>query len=337
VFMDACHSGNVLGANQQRAVLLHQAINDLTGADNGAVVFTSSTGRQFSLENPAWNNGAFTKALVEGLNGAADIFNRQTITVNTLSSYVANRVRELTNGQQAPTTIIPGSVSDFPIAVVTEQPSVTANINNVAVVTEKVEKIETPSTKEIDEQPSVALPTTNLPIRRTANFYGAIAFGASAFGTYTNAENINGSALIFGADLAYFFIPNLGAGLKLNVANCRVGFMGEGAISYNDQVSFVGPALYSKFGKDRIAFIVGASAGLLNWKMSDMIENNISYNDESYSAIGGIISASISCMLTKHLGICLNVQTVLGTIKDQYDWERKPTGLGGTFGINFRF
>ena len=125
VFMDACHSGNVLGGNRQRAAMLSQAISELTGADNGAVIFTSSTGRQFSLENSEWNNGAFTKALVEGLNGAADLFDRKTITVKNLESYVANRVKELTKGQQAPTTIIPNSVPDFPIAVV----NVNVNVN----------------------------------------------------------------------------------------------------------------------------------------------------------------------------------------------------------------
>ena len=120
VFMDACHSGNVLGNSQRRATLISQAVNDLTGADNGVIVFTSSTGRQFSLENPEWNNGAFTKALVEGLNGHADLFGRNIITVKNLDSYVANRVKELTRGQQAPTTIIPTSLPDFPIAVVTD-------------------------------------------------------------------------------------------------------------------------------------------------------------------------------------------------------------------------
>ena len=119
IFMDACHSGNVLGSNQQRAAMLTQAINDLTNADNGAVVFTSSTGRQFSLENPEWENGAFTKALVEGLNGNADLYDSKTITVKNLDSYITNRVKELTKGQQAPTTIIPKSVPDFPIAFVT--------------------------------------------------------------------------------------------------------------------------------------------------------------------------------------------------------------------------
>ena len=119
VFMDACHSGNMMG-NTQRAAMLATAIAELTGADNGAMVFTSSTGRQFSLENPEWNNGAFTKALVEGLNGEADLYGRKTVTVKSLDLYITNRVKELTDGQQAPTTVIPTSVPDFPIAVVAE-------------------------------------------------------------------------------------------------------------------------------------------------------------------------------------------------------------------------
>ena len=45
-------------------------------------------------------------------------------------------MKELTKGQQAPTTIIPGSVPDFPIAVVTENAvssrTVTSNANRVS-------------------------------------------------------------------------------------------------------------------------------------------------------------------------------------------------------------
>ena len=81
-------------------------------------VFTSSTGRQFSLENPSWNNGAFTKALVEGIQGKADLFNRHSISIKTLDVYITQRVKELTGGRQAPTTVIPESIPDFPIAVV---------------------------------------------------------------------------------------------------------------------------------------------------------------------------------------------------------------------------
>ena len=120
LFMDACHSGNVLGNSQRRAAMVSQAVSDLTGTENGSIIFTSSTGRQYSLEASEWNNGAFTKALVEGLNGKADLFNRQIITVKSLDSYIANRVKDLTKGQQAPTTIIPNSIPDFPIALVTE-------------------------------------------------------------------------------------------------------------------------------------------------------------------------------------------------------------------------
>ena len=118
VYVDACHSGNVMaGSAQQGAVDLVGMINGLTDAENGAVVFTSSTGQQFSLENPEWNNGAFTKALVEGLLGKAELFNTKSIFYKTLDAYIAQRVKVLTNGRQSPTTIIPQSMPDFQIAM----------------------------------------------------------------------------------------------------------------------------------------------------------------------------------------------------------------------------
>ncbi|MEN8215899.1 MAG: hypothetical protein ABFS56_05895 [Pseudomonadota bacterium] len=36
--------------------------NDLSSAENGVVVFTSSTGTQESMEDHRWQNGAFTEA-----------------------------------------------------------------------------------------------------------------------------------------------------------------------------------------------------------------------------------------------------------------------------------
>ena len=84
-------------------------INELTSAQNGAVVFAASTGTQYSLENPAWGNGAFSKAVIEGLNGKADERCTGRITVTMLDLYVAERVKELTKGQQAPTTTKPHS------------------------------------------------------------------------------------------------------------------------------------------------------------------------------------------------------------------------------------
>jgi len=92
-------------------------INELASAENGAIVFSSSTGRQYSLENPDWGNGAFTKGLVEGIRGNADYRSTGRITVNMLDLYVSERVKELTQGQQTPTTVKPPNVPDFPVAM----------------------------------------------------------------------------------------------------------------------------------------------------------------------------------------------------------------------------
>jgi hypothetical protein len=116
VFADACHSGNIMGG--RRAADINGLANELVSAENGAVVFTSSTGKQYSLEKAEWGNGAFTKALVEGLSGKADLFKKGKITVKTLDAYITDRVKELTGGQQSPTTVIPNSIPDFPIGLV---------------------------------------------------------------------------------------------------------------------------------------------------------------------------------------------------------------------------
>jgi WD40 repeat protein len=118
VFMDACHSGNLMGKVKRRAPLdISAAINELAAAENGAVVFSSATGRQYALENPEWGNGAFTKGLVEGIRGKADYRSTGRITINMLDLYVSERVKELTQGQQTPTTVKPPNVPDFPVVV----------------------------------------------------------------------------------------------------------------------------------------------------------------------------------------------------------------------------
>jgi hypothetical protein len=117
LFVDACHSGNVMGG-RRGGIDITGVINELTSAENGAVVFASSTGRQYSLEDPIWNNGAFTKALVEGLSGKADYTGKGKITINMLELYISERVKELTKGRQTPTVTKPKTIPDFPIAIV---------------------------------------------------------------------------------------------------------------------------------------------------------------------------------------------------------------------------
>ena len=110
VFADACHSGNIMGT---KSLDVNGLVNSLSSTETGAIVFTSSTGRQFSLENKAWENGAFTKALIEGLSGKADYLGKGKITIKSLDLYVSARVMELTDGLQSPTTIVPVSIPDF--------------------------------------------------------------------------------------------------------------------------------------------------------------------------------------------------------------------------------
>lgn len=115
-FIDTCHSGTVMGTRRGLADIAG-VVNELASAENGAVVFASSTGNQFSLENTAWGNGAFTKALVEGLSGKADYAGKGTISINMLDLYLSERVKELTGGKQTPTTTKPNTVPDFPVAL----------------------------------------------------------------------------------------------------------------------------------------------------------------------------------------------------------------------------
>jgi len=115
-FVDTCHSGNVLGSKGTQPDIV-AFVNELASAENGAVVFASSTGKQLSLENAAWNNGAFTKALVEGIDGKADISGNGKITVNALDYYISERVKDLTRGRQTPTTTKPKTIQDFPVAL----------------------------------------------------------------------------------------------------------------------------------------------------------------------------------------------------------------------------
>lgn len=118
LFVDTCHAGNAIGrATTRQARDSTSAVNEMASSENGLVVFASSTGGQFSQENADWGNGAFTKAVVEGLQGAADFKKRGRITYKGLDAYVSDRVDELTRGEQTPVTPVLAGVPDFVIAL----------------------------------------------------------------------------------------------------------------------------------------------------------------------------------------------------------------------------
>jgi hypothetical protein len=115
-FVDTCFGGNVVGNFSTASRELARMANDLAASENGVVVFASSSGKQLSEENDAWGNGAFTKAVLAGLSGKADLTRTGRITFKGLDFFISEEVRKLTEGRQTPVTISPIGVPDFAIA-----------------------------------------------------------------------------------------------------------------------------------------------------------------------------------------------------------------------------
>jgi WD40 repeat protein len=117
-FFDTCYSGALLsGRATSTQPDVDRFANQLKAAENGIVVFTSSTGNELSQEKEEWNNGAFTKAVVEGLRGAAARPRNPVIMISDLNGYVSQRVRDLTGGNQKPMMAMPKTVEDYPISM----------------------------------------------------------------------------------------------------------------------------------------------------------------------------------------------------------------------------
>lgn len=119
--LDSCNSGAVAGSQTGKrrsasSSLTDDLVRDLITDENGVVAMCSSTGREFSLENNEFRQGNFTLALVEGLSGKADFNKDGVVYLNELDTYVTDRVKELTKGQQHPVTGKPGSIRSFPLA-----------------------------------------------------------------------------------------------------------------------------------------------------------------------------------------------------------------------------
>lgn len=111
--VDTCNSGDVLG---RKGLDLKHVGHDLSSRENGVVVMAASTGSQGAQERKDWGNGAFTKAILEGVDGHADTRGKGKITYKMLDLYVSGRVEDLTKGKQKPFTIVPVGTTDFPIA-----------------------------------------------------------------------------------------------------------------------------------------------------------------------------------------------------------------------------
>jgi WD40 repeat protein len=101
VLLDACHSGATTLDGSGKAVDAAALRQELAAAN--VTVLTSSGGREASLEDDAWQHGAFTRALLDALNDpSADPDRVGLINANALAHYIARHVASLTAGRQTP-------------------------------------------------------------------------------------------------------------------------------------------------------------------------------------------------------------------------------------------
>jgi len=100
---DTCHAGNIIGNTKWQNQAQADPNQFLREANlHNVVVFASSSGADYSIENPLWGHGAFTKALIDGLGGEA-AYRQGVVKLSFLQDYVRETVRELTENAQTPT------------------------------------------------------------------------------------------------------------------------------------------------------------------------------------------------------------------------------------------
>jgi WD40 repeat protein len=122
LMLDTCHSAGVEGKiDKKDGYGRFLVATSLARFNNESPVITfASCGKgELSQESTAWDNGAFTKALVEGLTGKADTNQDGIVTISELSQYLDQRVSSMTKQAQNPVLTKPASISgDLPLAVV---------------------------------------------------------------------------------------------------------------------------------------------------------------------------------------------------------------------------
>jgi len=95
---DCCHAG----AFGEKAATQDELAEPLV-KQAGVMVFAASRGNELAAEKPAWGHGAFVRALLDGLEGKADLIPDGQINVSELQTYVLDQVARLTGDRQHPT------------------------------------------------------------------------------------------------------------------------------------------------------------------------------------------------------------------------------------------
>jgi hypothetical protein len=120
LFLDTCHAGGITGRYVRRnsGLDVTALVREISSLEVGAVVLAAASGRHIAIESPDWGGGAFTTALVAGLEGGADLNGDDVISLKELDFFVSDRVKEMTEGRQHTVSGWPTTLSDFPIAIV---------------------------------------------------------------------------------------------------------------------------------------------------------------------------------------------------------------------------
>jgi WD40 repeat protein len=119
ILTDACHSGGALKTMKTRAIAGDEKAIAQLARSSGAIWIASSGTKQFATEFETLKHGVFTYALLEALDGKADLGGDGKITVSEIKFYLEDRVPDLTKQyggeSQYPMAWMRGS--DFPITV----------------------------------------------------------------------------------------------------------------------------------------------------------------------------------------------------------------------------
>ncbi|MEZ4947081.1 MAG: caspase family protein [Cyclobacteriaceae bacterium] len=116
--LDACQSAGALETVTERGAAEEKAIAQLARS-TGTFWITSTGSNQFASEFEKLGHGIFTYALIEGISGKADTNSDKKLTVRELSTYIENKVPELSE-QLKGTAQYPSGYSfgnDFPLVV----------------------------------------------------------------------------------------------------------------------------------------------------------------------------------------------------------------------------
>lgn len=115
VFVDACYSAALLEGN--RSASASHFIEQLRRTKNGMVMYASSSSDTKSKEDENWQNGAFTKALIEAFNGAARKEGDEGLSTQDLDGFLYKEVRKITDYKQTPIFINPDGMEHFNIFI----------------------------------------------------------------------------------------------------------------------------------------------------------------------------------------------------------------------------